>query len=280
MSSAIMQALSSGFTSKQVIDYLLKKFPDHADKIKKALGYGFTADQIIEKLSNSSRKSHIEASQSTEYEKLRNTDYKAQQSRQNTALSAGALAASSLAAPMAAGVLQRALPSSLTSLIPALTNQLQPKTQSSQLPLDIPPETSVSSNLTPVDTNITPVENIAQPEVKTIDVSSILENFGSKKKIDELIKAGNDAGGVAGYFKKFHPKLAKDIEEKAGKDFENVISEYLTKQPKEAEITLGKEPKIEEEAKPIEKKSTVASPQGIGEVLEVRNGQGSHRCRW
>ncbi len=271
MASPLLKALSSGFTSKQVIDYLLKKFPDHADKIKEALGYGFTADQVIQKLTNSSKKGHIEANHATEYGKLRSIDSEARQSRQNSALSAGALAASSLAAPLAAGALQRALPNSLSGMIPALTSQLQPKTQSLEPPLDIPPEAQAPVN--PVSPNIAQVGQNLQPEVKSINVSDVLENLGSKKKVDELIKSGNDAGGVAGYFKKFHPKIAKDIEDKAGKDFENVIAEYIAG-PKEQKVSemIAKESKPEEPQK-IEKKSTVASPQGVGEVLEIRNGQ-------
>ena len=47
MNSQILGALTSGFKPQQILDFLLRKFPKHSDKIKSAIAQGFTADQII-----------------------------------------------------------------------------------------------------------------------------------------------------------------------------------------------------------------------------------------
>ena len=52
MTAKIQEALQSGFTSQQVIDFILKKFPKYEKKIKDAVKYGFNAEQILDFLSD------------------------------------------------------------------------------------------------------------------------------------------------------------------------------------------------------------------------------------
>ncbi len=70
----ISSALSKGFTSKQIIDFLIKKFPDHSDKIKTALASGYTVDQVLKYLGGGRKAVTQESLPQTEYEKTRGTD--------------------------------------------------------------------------------------------------------------------------------------------------------------------------------------------------------------
>ena len=280
MISQISKAMSSGFTSDQIMEFLVRKFPQYEKKIKKAIAGGFSVDQVLKFLGGSRKGVNQEEGliQTTEHESIRNVDIKRREDVNKRAVQGAGIVAAPFVAkaamPIANAALQRVLPSSLAPLAQGMINQTPPEPiLPNQLGDNFQNPKSQQPPVAGVSSNIAQPQQVPQPEVKTINASDILEKLGSKKKIDELIKSGNDAEGITGFFKKFHPKLAKDIEEKAGMDFENVMSEYISG-PKEQKISeiISKEEKVEEQ-RPVEKKSTVASPQGIGEVLEVRNGQ-------
>jgi hypothetical protein len=287
----ITQALGSNYSPDDIMKYLQKMMPQMMPMVSKAVKSGYTLNQVLGFLSKNFDKTDRRGMSETERH-VANSIEQSERTKYGLKMAATAVAAP-LAGIAARSALSRALPSSIQGLssgigqganlnnpaslsqtgAPSAPTQLTPQGQMTpQKNLLTSSSQQPPVNTTPVDANITPVANMAQPEVKTINPSEVLTKLGSKQKIDELIKNGNGAPEITAYFKKFHPKLASDIEKSAGKDFENVITEYEATQPKQPEIPLGKEIK-EEEVKPIEKKSTVASPQGIGEVLEVRNGQ-------
>ena len=271
----LSKALSSGFTQKQVIDFILKKFPEHSDKIKSAMAAGFTVDQILRFLGKGKEVLNPQQKNirgGTEFERTRTNDLQKRESINQGALAAGTLAATSLAAPMAATALKRALPTALGSLIPNGTEASQPQ--------KIPPTPSQP----PINTqNITQETQVVQPEVKSINANEILNKHKSKEKVDQLLQAGNDPQRVAGYFQKFSESIKKAIEQEAGKSFEEVIAEYQAQSGNSSEKTpilsenmpenaeIGRN---QEEISPkIEKSSMVASPKGMGEVKEIRNGK-------
>lgn len=297
--TAIAQALNSGYGVEKILRYLAQTNPKLSHQITSALEAGHTAEHVLNFISRNEKKLAKFSPAKQQVNRSENL-YKTAQKDIHPSLKGAANFALGTASAIGGGyALSRALPKALQSSLGNLGNaqaQLQstgmqpnisqqpsspmntaltgqnplPNQSQGQVPNQAPNVTSQQPPVNPVSPNIAQAGQNLQPEVKTINPTDLLENLGSKKKIDELIKAGNDAGGVTGYFKKFHPKIAKDIEEKAGKDFENVIAEYIAG-PKEKKLSemIGKETAPEETPK-IEKKSTVMAPQGVGEVKEIR----------
>jgi len=300
MSAQILQALSGGFSATQIIDYIIKKFPQHAKKISKAISEGYTPDTILEHLGTK-----------TEFEQARSKDIQRSKNINKAALIGAGVGAAALAIPLASqafgSALSRALPQSLRSLgqgiqsaiAPSLTNPgTQPVQQSPVQPPATPPTQSLSSQPPGqnVIQNIPQTTTIQQPKINITDVLS--KNQGFVSKIDDLVKAGNtDPKAIAGYFKQFNPSETKKLEKEVGLSIDEVITEYLSANPaKDAnelmrQESLGKfnekvkKPSILDEEierfqkgygtehPKIEKSSTVLSPQGIGEVKEIRNGK-------
>lgn len=182
--------------------------------------------------------------------------------------------------------------------IPISPQQKLPQGISSSLPIPSSPSPPPASGLP---------NNISQPsqiQQSKGNISSVLNGKpGVQSKIDDLISSGNNhPTAIAGYFKKFHPTEVKRLEKESGSTIEEVISDYLsTKQtsvandnietinpgpvntpieqenqsvlPQEiAEILENPEELTESEPK-IEKNSIVASPIGMGEIKEIRNGK-------
>jgi len=258
----IASALSRGFSSKQVIDFILKKFPEHSDKIKSALSGGFTVDQVLKFLSGN--KDQLQTQQrtepATEFQQTRQRDIGRREEIDKNSLKAGALAATSLAAPMAASALKRALPTTLESTIPNVIGQSLPQMQQQQ-----PSQPLISSELG----NISQANEIPQPEVIS-NPKEYLEKVGVLDVVKDHLKRGTSPEGIAALVStnmnkkgklgaKIDPELLKNIEEYAKLPQEEVKTEEIEK-PIES-------PKIE-------KNSVVSSPNGIGELKELRNGKG------
>jgi hypothetical protein len=91
MTAPIMQAISSGFSSQQVLSYLIRKFPQHAKKISHALAMGYTPTQVLSYLSGGKKAVNTDEVAQTEHE----ATIKADKRRRNTneALVAGTAAA-------------------------------------------------------------------------------------------------------------------------------------------------------------------------------------------
>jgi hypothetical protein len=273
----IFSALENGFTEDQVIDFIKKKFPKYAKKFAEAQGYGFSSGQIINALLKKTGQREISSQGGTEYEQTRSQDIKSRQDREKLTGQLALLAGSSLAAPIAARAIQRAIPSSLQSLLPSsktesiLSNQLQQQIKY--------PDPSVTSQ-PPI--NPSNIPQPAQPQQPKVNFGEFLDKFKAKEKVDELIKLGNGPEIVGAYVKKFYPQLAKDMEKEAGDTIENVIGRYAEEKQAAPEESASVEPEgkkldvskeageVKLESKPIAKNETVASPQGVGEVKEIR----------
>ena len=206
------------------------------------------------------------------------------------------------AMPLAQAALSRAIPNNLLPAVEGAISQLPPE-QTQHIPLQTPPVNPQPPMA--AQPNIPQPAQPAQAQAISIDPSQVLDKLHSKTKVDELAKNGNTAETITAYFQKFHPDIVKKAEKESGKDFENVVSEYLVNRPKEDEIIPEIQPETKKEALPgestvdvqkrlkinygdaanlvakrdsenepkIEKHSTVATPNGVGEVLEIRNGQ-------
>jgi hypothetical protein len=297
--ASVASAIAQGYSISKIIKSVLNMNTPLAKSIKEALKQGYNEDQIGEYLSKGKNLSFSQKNQMltgmTEEEKARGIAYRQTKSEKNignilkTAATAIPVAAAGYAAgPMLGAALGRAAPSifgpgaipgAATTAIggippagppPGTTPQNTINIQGTRLPSNAPPGTPPISPVAQ-----TQPQPVAQPQAININPAEVLEKLQSKTKVDELAKSGNDAASITGFFQKFYPKIVKDVEKEAGKDFENVISDYLINRPKEAEKPPEIQPEIAEEIETpkIEKKSIVATPNGLGEVLEIRNGQ-------
>lgn len=140
--------------------------------------------------------------------------------------------------------------------------------------------------------------NIQQP--KGFDTNIIRNGIAYKSQIDALIKSGNGPEEIEAYLKKFSPQSVKTIEKEGKGAFKDVVAQYMQEQLRDEAMQLEgsipsaktapmqqeqpqlkeaeplqepiEQPKEQEKPK-IEKNSVVSSPNGVGEVKEIRNGQ-------
>lgn len=150
---------------------------------------------------------------------------------------------------------------------------------------------------------ISPSSPPVQPEVnntpiKAPDVRSILDKYGLSQHVDKLSERNKDPKQIAAVLYSRFPKEMKQFQDEAGKHMEDAIGDYLASSqnalkptelvenpqisPKNAQnpsLNEKKSLKVDEssynapEEKPIAKSDIVASPQGVGEVKEVRGGE-------
>lgn len=175
---------------------------------------------------------------------------------------------------------------------PNQTGTALPPTQGT---IQAPGQLSNVSSQPPISTTIPQAPNIQPPQIKHIDLGPVFTKYpGIKQKIDDLRNSGNDTVSISEYFRKFNANQTAKLEKEFGQPIDSIVDEYFRTNPfkvttkrdlqKNAEATTNQpqvsapvEPpiqkldKIEEvERKPIEKSQTVASPQGVGEIKEIR----------
>jgi len=283
MANLINTALTQGFTAKQVLDFITKKYPKYAKQVNKAITSGFSVDQIMSFITGGKVGLNKQASQGgTEFEQTRDRDIQNRSKLNKNAIATGTAIAGGLAAPTAIATLQRAVPSTLRTMVPTLLGQQiqQPPTPPIGQSPPLHPQ-APATNLPPqppVNTNVIP--NIPQPPV--------INNNEIINKIKELASIGKSPADIVELFKQKSPEEISRIEKETGKKFEDFIKESLIDPAEQArrkalETFKGKErervdqayPEYAEEQKSpkIEKSSVVATPQGVGEVLEIRNGK-------
>lgn len=304
MTSQLFNALAQGFNAKQIIDHIIKKFPSQAKKLKEALSQGFSHDQILTNL--------------TEHEKTRKSEISKREKREKiagaAAMGGASLAGISLGSPyfsqVASNVVSNALPSSLRQIPGAIQNALryhngQQDQQSPVAPQNInpqqiqqpssqqPPVANVQNNLQVPQTQ---APKIPEPQqISQVNATQIIDSLKSGEKIKDLQNLGWQPDQMQAYFQKFHPDIVKKGEKDSGKEFKDLITQYLAENPSQEEKTappegleIAQQPvaqineapeeaptKAEEvtEPEPIQKKSIVGTPQGVGEVREIRNGK-------
>lgn len=126
---------------------------------------------------------------------------------------------------------------------------------------------------------------------KSVD---ILKNFGEDARVKNLLSGGLPSKDIAGVLKTVMPKDKYKAMEAQEGGVEGIINDYAqaTQQkpqelspmePRSAQLDERQqapemaqeaiEPKVIATPKPIEKNAIVSSPQGVGEVKEIRNGK-------
>lgn len=169
------------------------------------------------------------------------------------------------------------------------------------------PLQSTASQQPPINTDqlqqtesLTQPQEVQQPEVKSIDLSKYA---GFTNQIDKLMQSGNGPNEIAGYFQKFNPGQTKKLEKEFGQPIDKIIESYISSKPqvpnesatvahsensalpgeslldvqKRLKTSLGESIKLIKDRDSKDqvslKNTTVASPLGIGEVKEIRNGK-------
>lgn len=184
-------------------------------------------------------------------------------------------AGSKIVAPMAEAALSRALPKLeglAKNVIPeAVRKQVQQMGTGGQLSNQLNNAETQQPPLGLGNASIQQPANIQQPEVIS-NPKEYLEKAGVLDTVNDHLKRGTSPEGIATLLStnmnkkgrlggKVDPELLKNIEDYAKKAQE---------QPQE--LAAIEEEKPIEPVK-IEKNSVVSSPQGVGEVKEIRNGQ-------
>jgi len=242
--ASIQQALMQGYSISTVIQSILKMDSPLAKSIKEAIKQGYNEDQIGEYLSKGKNLSFSQKNKMlkgmTEEEKARGIAYHQTKSEKNignlvksAAISGGAAAAGSFAAPALGGALARAAPSLLgPGAIPGALSGVQGALGGAQPQAPQAPQA--------------PVAPVSQGMQEPIDE-------GEKLRQDIIAKSQQNR---------------PDIEPKKGP------SKFIEQEKNRLESEYGPlepAPGIEE-PKPITKHQTVATPIGMGKVLEIRIG--------
>ncbi len=245
----IASALTGGYTTKQIMQFLIRQFPQHADKIKGALKAGFTADQVVKFLGGGRKGVNQETEGLTEHEQVRSKDMQRRENVNQGALKGAGMAAlaggTALAAPMAKSALQRAAPqlfgpgaitsSSNTGLGPSSNNTGSPSpTQAPQIPQAN--LISPSSSQPPVSPNIPQQSQPNQPKLNTTNINELVNKHGLTKHIESLSSNVKDPKAIAGILYNKFPREMKKFQEEAGIPMEDAISEYMQSNVKPLDI--------------------------------------------
>ena len=264
-----------------------KAIPEIVEPIKKASRMGYNTQQILGYLSKSVTPRNTKGmSESQIHAQNRIEDN--QRAKHGLSIAAAAVAAP-IATTAARSALSRALPLPLKNAIESTvnTNAQQNLGADSQNSMSIPQQQEQPQQQNPLTNPSQPPSNtnivqqqqaLPQAEVKTIDPTQILSNTNTLGKVNDLIATGNNPEAIGAFFRKFQAPVVKQVEKEAGKPFEEVISEYIQKQPPPEASAEGAKPEPkspispETTQKPI-KGAIVETPDGIGEVREIRNGK-------
>lgn len=305
----ILTALSQGYSHQQVLSYITRAFPQLAQPISNATKQGYDVKKILGFLSkNFDTENRHGMSESQRHAANQRAD--AERAKHGLSVSAGLIAAP-LAAYAARNALTRALPPALQHGVgmsqqtlnasnPAVQNQNATASQPTQ---GMPPQVNPLQN--PLQPPVNPAQNAQAPvnqgvnipqqqQTGQVNLNQIAKQLNSAEKIKDLVKLGWNEEQITAYFNKFHPDIVKKAEKESGKTFNDFIKQYLAELPQEAE-SIAQHPaaqsqksmlpesppqqteKLEEKAaivvEPTKKKDIVETPQGIGEVKEIRNGK-------
>lgn len=309
--TALMTALATGFTSKQIVDYLIRQFPNHKNTIENAIKSGFTPDQVVKYLAKG-KKGLTEEELGTEFGQTLQSEEKRNKSMVNTGLGIGAaglgLGTAALAAPSIGSAISGAIPAIQRSIPRALqpTAQAMLGTQQNAQIM----ENAGNSDISPMQSlpqakQELPVEN-KQPIIQDISLNNpsqqppvnqvapniakatesvqpegisnpkeYLEKLGLLDQVNSSLSRGNSSEQVAAEI-----GIKRSGKSRIDPELVSAIENYAKENPTATTNQITKptesidKPEIEE-VKPvkIEKGSIASSPHGAGEILEVRNGK-------
>ncbi len=284
MYAQIAKAISSGFTSKQIIDYILKKFPNQSGKIKDALAAGYTVDQVVKYLGGGKKSLNMmpmpeetSTGVNTEFARTRQKDIQRSQQENKYAMAAGTAAIGGLGAGMATKALSRALPANLLEYGQNTLQQPRSIPPTSQPPMGPGPNSpgvQVMGGNPPSQPMPSPA-NIPQPPVSTQGIVpqrdikksvDLIKNIGEESRVKNLIEGGLAPKDIAGVLRKLVGKEKLQVLEGAEGGLESAIEDYaqsIVKQPKDLTETIPtSEEMLQQNAlEPEEKKEDLNLPE-------------------
>lgn len=247
MYAQIAKAISSGFTSRQIIDHLLKKFPDQSSKIKDALAAGFTVDQVVtylgggkKALNRMSLPQETSTGVNTEFAKTQQKDINRSQMQNKYAMAAGSAAVGGLGAGMATKALSRALPTNLLEYGQNTLQQPQSNPLTSQSPMGPgptspgvqvlgTPKPNAPPQQMPGTESIPQPQSSAQPILPQRDIKKsvdLIKNIGEEQRVKNLIDGGLPPKDIAGVLRKLLGKDKLQALEASEGGLEAAIEDY------------------------------------------------------
>ena len=278
MASPILRALSSGYSSKQIIDFLLNKFPEHRETIQKALAANFTAEQVLKFLTGGRKElNRVDSEPKTEHEQTLGIDNQ-RKSNINKAAAYG-LAGTALGAY----ALSRAIPQAvLPEILPAQAQiPFSPRSLAGQLPKQIGQVAPVQAQVPPEPMQQAPQQvQPTKPIVPQVSPDLILEQMGVKNRVDTMLQAGNSPDAIAATLTSLGRNRGKTDE-----DLVKVINDYAASKPIAPTVQPEQKmpsPKIESIQPLMEKPremrvqevgNLALLPRGeVGEIEAIKNG--------
>ncbi len=238
--SPLTQAISSGFSSEQIIEFLLRKFPKYSKDIQKALGQGYSANTILKYLNKGRKGVNEIEGELTEHEKTRKSDLDKQKSLERN-LGKGALALGGAA--LGAYGLSRGAQAVIPEVLPALQGAIQPKEdveidltpkiahQAKQI--EFQPPNQVIQQAKGPESPPTIQTQIPQPETPKLDFGQILNQIGIKERVDNL-RQNNPPEVISKIIRYILPKdQIKQIESQLKVPIDQIISGYISSSPQE-----------------------------------------------
>ena len=281
----INQAMMLGFSANQILKYISGKVPKLKQGMESARASGFDDERILkflsQKVPTSRHGSEKQLNANDRY--MSSVGYKTKEEREasKSRTLQGIIGAGSAA--LSTYALSRALPSSVSSLVSAVSgapqqNQTLPTSPASTPELQNQKNQNIPALQPPVEQpNIQQQQALPQPELNTIDPEGYLTKLGVLDKVKGFLKNGNPPEAIAaaiglqnkkgGVIGKVDPELLSNIQAYAQKQPSiDETGQAVTKPPPDP-LTAP-----ESTVKPS-KGQIVETPDGIGEVREIRNGK-------
>lgn len=308
----IFNALNSGYSPQQILGYLSKAIPQMAPAIKKATKMGYPAQQILGFLSKTFETEDRRGMSESERHAV-NSKADAERAKFGLKALGAAVAtpiAAQVAGNAITRILPGPLrnpapgvPSSVNPTNPGATNPLNTALAPTPvLPQQVQPSPILPSPTPNVPPTLPQNAPTIQPQVNSTNVVDALKKFNLSSHVEKLAKNRSDPKDIAAILYSQFPKEMSAFQKEIGMFMEDGISQYLANLPKGTpvvpEVPQNQSvtaPNVQdmyqkgttnvpnedesvlsaEEMKPvkIEKKSTVISPNGIGQVKEIRNGK-------
>lgn len=243
----IAGAMSRGFTSSQVVKFLLRKFPNQKDAIEKALAAGFTTDQVIRYLSRKSGQKLEEPTKTeinTDYSKMRDVDQSRIQRDEGIALKTGAAAIGAPLTLNAVGnmmqpgqqmAMQHAMPNAPTSVLGQTPQKLLPAkpplppSPPSPSPMNNPP----AAPMQPMPLNTAPQRSSpplqpVQPQRNVSKNVDIIKSTGQEATVKNLLEGGLSPSEIKDTLGVIIGKARLKELEKATGGIEQAIEDFAT----------------------------------------------------
>lgn len=319
--NVITNAIARGMSAKQILNYLIRNNPQHANKINTAMAAGYTADKILSHLINPKGVTADSEQYLTDSEKAKKQDaIRKKQVYLGTAgagaagvlglsgllgAGSGAIQPSAIFPPLPGGgpTSPRGFPNPPQQLQLPNTGQISPSPQPGPNPAPMQPSPQGMPPNQPIMPQPFPQPSPApQP---TIPSSQLLQSMGQLDRVKAMLNAGNSpdeiAAGLNALMKGDERKafgqmlksgqakplieMVKDIQLERQQaqpapqpmqpqpepiQQQPIVPEPEQPLPPQEAMPMPEEvlPEPEPE-KPIEKKSIVATPHGVGEVKAI-----------